>query len=45
MKLKNYTFFRETANPLNGEIESKRFAIVEQNNSQIKYFKIKLIIK
>ena len=41
-EIENYTFFRETADQLNGEIESKRFAIVEQNNSQIKYFKIKI---
>ena len=27
---------------LTGEIENKRFAVVEQENSQIKYFKIRL---
>ena len=41
-EIDNYTYFKETANELTGEIENKRFAVVEQENSQIKYFKIRL---
>ena len=41
-QIENYTYFKETANSLNGEIETKRYAIVEQDNSQINYFKIRI---
>jgi len=40
-QINNYTFFTETANNLNGEIESKRFARVEQRDD-INYFRAKL---
>ena len=41
----NYTFFRESTNALTGEIDNFRKAEVNQINSQIKYFKIKLFSK
>ena len=40
--LDNYTFFKENANNLNGEIDSYRFASPFQAPSNIKYYKIKL---
>ena len=40
-EIDNYTYFKETANIFNGEIETKRFAVVEQDDTQIKYFKIR----
>ena len=41
-EIDNYTYFQETANELTGEIQYKRFATVEQDNSQINFFKIRL---
>ena len=41
----NYTFFRESTNALNGEIDFLRKVDVNQINSQINYFKIKLFSK
>jgi len=41
----NYIFFRESANALNGEIDNFRKVDVNQINSQINYFKIKLFSK
>ena len=40
--LDNYTFFKENANNLNGEIDLYRFASPFQAPSNIKYYKIKL---
>ena len=40
--LDNYTFFKENANSLNGEIDLYRFASPFQAPSNIKYYKIKL---
>ena len=40
--LDNYTFFKENANSLNGEIDKYRFASPFQAPSNIKYYKIKL---
>jgi hypothetical protein len=41
----NYTFFRETANILDAEIDTKRIAKVEQISDQIKYYSVKLFSK
>jgi len=41
----NYTFFREATNALNGETDTKRLAVVNQANSQIKYYSFKLFSK
>jgi hypothetical protein len=41
----NYIFFRESTNALNGEIDNFRKVDVNQINSQINYFKIKLFSK
>ena len=41
----NYTFFRETTNALTGETDMKRLAVVNQANSQIKYYSLKLFSK
>jgi len=38
----NYTYFKETANSLNGEIDIKRLASPFQAPDQIKYYKIKI---
>ena len=41
-QIENYTFFRETTNQLNGEIDRKRIASVGQVNSNINYLRVKL---
>ena len=41
----NYTFFRESTNQVTGEIDSKRLAVVNQVNNQIKYYSLKLFSK
>jgi hypothetical protein len=41
----NYTFFREATNALTGETDTKRLAVVNQANSQIKYYSFKLFSK
>ncbi len=38
----NYTYFKETANSLTGEIDTKRLASPFQAPGQIKYYKIKI---
>ncbi len=38
----NYTFFKENANNINGEIDDFRYASPFQSPDQIKYYKIKL---
>ena len=38
----NYTFFKENANNINGEIDDFRYASPVQSPNQIKYYKIKL---
>ncbi len=38
----NYTFFKENANNINGEIDNFRYASPFQSPNQIKYYKIKL---
>ena len=40
--LDNYTYFKETTNSLQGEIDTKRLALPYQASGQIKYYKIKL---
>ena len=44
-EIDNYIFFRESTNVLTGEIENFRKVDVNQINSQINYFKIKLFSK
>ena len=41
----NYTFFREATNALTGETDTKRLAVVNQANTQIKYYSFKLFSK
>ena len=38
----NFTFFRESANPLLGEFDFFRMAIPNQSINEIKYYKVKL---
>ena len=38
----NFTFFRESANPLLGEFDFFRRAIPNQSINEIKYYKVKL---
>ena len=40
--LDNYTYFKETTNPLLGEMDLKRLASPFQASNQIKYYKIKI---
>ena len=41
-KIDNYTFFVESTNQLNGDFLTKRLAEVNQKNSQIDYYKIRI---
>ena len=41
----NYTFFREATNSILGETDTNRLAVVNQSNSQIKYYSFKLFSK
>ena len=43
--INNYTFFRENTNALLGETDTKRLAIVNQSENQIKYYSLKLFNK
>ena len=41
-QIENYTFFKETTNQLNGEIDRMRIVSVDQRNSRINYLRVKL---
>ena len=41
-QIENYTYFKETTNQLNGEIDEMRIASVNQKNSLINYLRVKL---
>ena len=41
-QIENYTYFKETTNQLNGEIDRMRIASVGQKNSLINYLRVKL---
>ena len=44
-EIDNYTFFRESTNSLQGETDNKRLAIVNQADSKINYYDLKLFSK
>ena len=44
-EIDNYTFFRESTNSLQGETDNKRLAVVNQADSKINYYDLKLFSK